>query len=733
MNFFFVRALHLFVLWGFAIAQPLYDIFSQYADFFVAHKAVPLDLVLLVSSLSIGFPLFLVMLLCLTGIISKKLANALYYCMLGLLAILLALLLLNSVIIFSSTLVIALAILFAAAFLCAYYRLQGFRSIMSWVGVSIVIFPIQFLILSPVQQIVFPEQTIRHASPTVDSETPVIFVIFEALPLVSLMEETSMIDPVRYPNFHSLAETSHWFRNYTVNALETKLSVPAILTGRLATHSKLMLSQNYPESLFTLLQPQYRIIAEGLSSRLAPKQSKFSNDSLHQRPMIKRVAYMLLDMSMVYLHMTVPAGLASNLPPVSDNWNNFYIPKTLLVPSISADSQEGNTKGKPERDFKEYYIKGVALSYFLESLSNSSEPTLYYLHSTFAHDPWTHSTSGRFYGSYRHPGVLRGRENAKASSGFGARFQARWGEDAWLVALGHQRHLLEISYVDKILGELIQRLETLDIFDESLIIVTSDHGSSFKMGARVRTSKDTVAGDILAVPMFIKLPFQKEGTISDVNMEAIDVLPTVADILDIDLQWDVDGRSIFDNSDVIDSRNNKTLVYINEDGELNKRLLSITNENRGVRLQHKLSIFGSGRTRPNGYFRIGQYGDLVGTAVSQLPVMKGYADMVAVQFNEQSLFDDVDPENRRFVPVLISGTIVDEIPEREPVYLAIAINGVVEATTRTFRWPPSGPIEFEAMLPERALKKGRNEVKFFTISTNEDSEIRLSPVRKLAQ
>jgi hypothetical protein len=122
-----VRALHIFVLWGFAVAQPLYDIFSQYADFFVAHQTQPLDIVLLVFTLSIGLPLLLVILLFLTEAFSKKLSAALYYGLLGLLAMFLALLLLNSILILSGILVIALAVLFAAAFIYAYLRLQNFR------------------------------------------------------------------------------------------------------------------------------------------------------------------------------------------------------------------------------------------------------------------------------------------------------------------------------------------------------------------------------------------------------------------------------------------------------------------------------------------------------------------------------------------------------------------------------------------------------------------------------
>jgi arylsulfatase A-like enzyme len=50
--------------------------------------------------------------------------------------------------------------------------------------------------------------------------------------------------------------------------------------------------------------------------------------------------------------------------------------------------------------------------------------------------------------------------------------------------------------------------------------------------------------DVLPVPLFIKEPNQRKGKISDVNAQAIDVLPTIADLLDVPLPWKVDGVSL---------------------------------------------------------------------------------------------------------------------------------------------------------------------------------------------
>ena len=45
------------------------------------------------------------------------------------------------------------------------------------------------------------------------------------------------------------------------------------------------------------------------------------------------------------------------------------------------------------------------------------------------------------------------------------------------------------------------------------------------------------------VPLFVKEPGQTEGVVSDANVLTVDVVPTIADVLDIDIPYPVDGRS----------------------------------------------------------------------------------------------------------------------------------------------------------------------------------------------
>ena len=74
----------------------------------------------------------------------------------------------------------------------------------------------------------------------------------------------------------------------------------------------------------------------------------------------------------------------------------------------------------------------------------------------------------------------------------------------------------------------------------------------------------------------------EKGTINDRNTEAIDLLPTIVDILEIDLAWSVDGQSMFDDS--AKERQQKTLVFQNKGGNLEGRVVPVAKKIRDLRL-----------------------------------------------------------------------------------------------------------------------------------------------------
>ena len=55
-----------------------------------------------------------------------------------------------------------------------------------------------------------------------------------------------------------------------------------------------------------------------------------------------------------------------------------------------------------------------------------------------------------------------------------------WGSDPAIIARNEHRHLLQLGYVDRFIGQLLDRLQQNDLLDKSPLIVTADHGVSFR-------------------------------------------------------------------------------------------------------------------------------------------------------------------------------------------------------------------------------------------------------------
>ena len=78
-------------------------------------------------------------------------------------------------------------------------------------------------------------------------------VVFDELPLTSLLDGSGRIDRFRYPNFAALARGSTWYANATTVADSTKLAIPSILDGRRPRVGVPATHRGHPRNIFTLL------------------------------------------------------------------------------------------------------------------------------------------------------------------------------------------------------------------------------------------------------------------------------------------------------------------------------------------------------------------------------------------------------------------------------------------------------------------------------------------------
>ncbi len=496
-------------------------------------------------------------------------------------------------------------------------------------------------------------------------------VVLDELPTVSLMRADGDIDAERYPNFARLAGDATWYRNATTVHEWTTGAVPAMLTGRRPEGLPLFL--DHPDNLFTLLGGAYDLDVFESQTHLCPPELCDPD----REPLPQRVGSLLSDLSVVYGHLVLPEDLADELPSISTAWRDFGdgdSPEALLQ---EGPSQPG---GRPAA----YTGRDAEVQKLVESLGRSDRPRLSFLHVLLPHHPWEYLPNGKIYASDL--GFQPGLENEG------------WVGDPELAIQAHQRHLLQVGYTDLALGRILDRLEETGLYDESLVIVAADHGVSFRPQGERRRIEEGNMEEIAFVPLFVKPPGQTEGGIDDRHARTIDIVPTVADILGVEVPWETDGRSL-----LAAGAGDAEIVVGKSSGEIVAGDADELVERRDRVLARQVEQFGDGDDEP-GLFGIGPRPDLLGDPVDGLAT----GSTGGPTFTSSSR-SDYDPDSP-FAPVRVHGRIVGAPPGQD---IAIAVNGRVVAVTRSFGH--DGDTLVSAVTPEDAYRPGENSVRLYVV------------------
>ena len=99
-----------------------------------------------------------------------------------------------------------------------------------------------------------------------------------------------------------------------------------------------------------------------------------------------------------------------------------------------------------------------------------------------------------------------------------------------------------IRWTDGVMGFLLSSLADLGYLDQTLIVVTSDHGEAFgERGLEGHARK--VYRETTEIPFFLSFPFRLEpGSVVETRTSNVDVWPTVLDLLGLEMPQP-DGRS----------------------------------------------------------------------------------------------------------------------------------------------------------------------------------------------
>ena len=101
----------------------------------------------------------------------------------------------------------------------------------------------------------------------------------------------------------------------------------------------------------------------------------------------------------------------------------------------------------------------------------------------------------------------------------------------------------EIFYADGVLARLLAALERQGLRDNTIIVVTSDHGEEFMDHGQVQ--HNNVYDEVLRVPMIVHHPAMSDGIRYDAPASNVDLYPTLADWFGFDDDKRTDGISHF--------------------------------------------------------------------------------------------------------------------------------------------------------------------------------------------
>jgi arylsulfatase A-like enzyme len=100
----------------------------------------------------------------------------------------------------------------------------------------------------------------------------------------------------------------------------------------------------------------------------------------------------------------------------------------------------------------------------------------------------------------------------------------------------------EITFTDEYIGKLLVGLKKQGLYDNSIIIVTSDHGEEFMERGWIGHAV-TLYQELLRVPLIITVPGGRGRIVND-PVGLIDIMPTTLGYLGLKVPGDLEGRGL---------------------------------------------------------------------------------------------------------------------------------------------------------------------------------------------
>jgi Sulfatase len=511
---------------------------------------------------------------------------------------------------------------------------------------------------------------------------PVVMIFFDEFPLRSLLKPDGTVNAALFPNFAWLSKNTNWFRNATGVSGFTPYAVPAMLRGEFPAKALPPVYASYKDNILAELSGTYNVSAAETITALCPtsvcKASAKASQATGLVPTISDSGKALKKIVSPFKDKSDPttefADSGSATPDTTSSADKAAATCTTtecLFVNLGAD--------QPSR-----------MKAFVNTLVPTpvnAKPTFRFLHVLLPHGPWHFDQNGR---PYPYPAVGPGHANSGG-----------WLNQAWPVQVNLAREMLQLSYADKLLGDVLTKMRAENILDKTLLVVTADHGEGFVPGEQARTMDAATAADLSWIPMFLKMPGETQGKLDERNWTHVDLVATLADALHVKLPQTLAGQSALQPP-----RTTTVKYWYNTPG----KQLVIPDP---VGNYHKVikgygGVLGNAKSAADLY-KLGPRPDLLGRQLATLH--KGASSSLTLSLNGavKSAARAVTPTST--VPTLIYG----HLNGKTGGTVAIVVNGVVGAVVPTYA-DNGAPLSIEALVPATLWHNGVNDIEAYMVT-----------------
>ena len=616
--------LELFALSGFAVAQPLLDDLGRNASVLVVRGYSGFQIVVMVLAVLVVPPLAAWLVEYIAGGFGSPARRTVHAGWAGVAGLVVTITLVKPRTGLGSIPILGLGVAVGGVLAILVLRFSHVRQWLRYLAISPLLFASLFLFASPATAVIGGRDP-AVAVVSVRQPHRIVMVVMDEFPLESLLDGSGHIDATLFPHFGALAAESTWYRNSTTVSPFTETAVPALLTGREPPSvSALPSADTYPHNLFTLLGGAYRMNVHEPLTRLCPRSLCRSTHERASLPDLGRTA-------------------------VSDWWRLTTPGRTPVEKLQTATWPQPQFAGEP----------------FVRSLRPSARPEMDFLHVALPHQEWRFLPSGQD----NHGGLAPGMHTPPNQF-----VKLAW-TNPWSAMAGRQAHLLQVQATDRLIGRIVTRLRKVHAYDDTLLVVTADHGAAFDAHEPVRGVSATNYPQVLWTPMFIKQPGQASSSVDDRPVRSVDVVPTIADVLGVRIPWSVDGRSV-----TAAPRTSTTVRTLDWDWSTihpqHGRFLSVDGT-RGFASVLKAQATSASGEPGLRLYRVGPYGALIGASVAGRvgPSASGRATV------PKALTAPIDPEAHDARWARPAGLLQGVAPD---TWLAITVDDTVVGLTRAY-------------------------------------------------